>query len=53
VDGVVTPEKLWPWPMQDRIKTATAASMWETADVMADLRTIFSAVPAQCLNGTP
>lgn len=53
VDGVVTTEKLWPWPMQDRIKKATAASLWETADVMADLRTIFSPVPAQCLNETP
>ena len=48
VDGVVTDEPLWPWPMQDRIERATRRSLWETADIEADLATIFAPVPDRC-----
>jgi hypothetical protein len=35
VDGVVTNDNLWPWPMDDRIWNETGdASLWQNANPM-------------------
>lgn len=48
VDGVLSAEPLWPWPMQDRIAAATQRSPWPDADVTAEFETAFGAPPAEC-----
>jgi hypothetical protein len=48
VDGFLTQQPLWPWPMNARILAATRASGWGEADVTADIETIFGKIPAQC-----
>jgi len=49
VNGVLTEEPLWPWPMQDRIKAATERSLWDTADVRAEIEAVFGPIPAECI----
>ena len=48
VDGVLTSEPLWPWPMQDRIAAATERSLWDTADVNAEIEAVFGPIPGEC-----
>ncbi len=48
VDGVLTNEPLWPWPMQGRIEAATDRSLWDTADVNAEIEAVFGPVPEEC-----
>ena len=63
VGGVKTTTKLWPWPMNDRIKAATAAAGTYTGpcvgctggraersqtDVQADIESILGTVPSEC-----
>jgi hypothetical protein len=64
VDGVTGPTPLWPWPMNDRIKSATAAAGRYTGpctancvggraartptDVTADLETLLGPIPTSC-----
>ncbi len=63
VDGVQTNEQLWPWPMNDRIKEATArAGAYEgpcpscvggravrkATDVTADIEELLGPIPASC-----
>ena len=48
VDGVLTSEPLWPWPMQDRIAAATERSLWDTADVNAEIEAVFGPIPEEC-----
>lgn len=66
VNGVVTTTPLWPWPMRDRIKAATAAagayggpcvgcptvrSSRVQTDMQADIETLLGAIPSQCIGG--
>jgi hypothetical protein len=63
VNGQVTTEPLWPWPMNERIKAATAMAgsysgpcptcvggrLARTAtDVTAEVETLLGAIPSQC-----
>src|SRR5262245_12815175 len=63
VNGQVTTEPLWPWPMNDRIKAATATAGRYTGpcpgcvggrairtatDVTADIQALLGSIPAQC-----
>lgn len=49
VDGIKTDEPLWPWPMQERIKAATERSLFDTADVRAEIEAVFGAIPEECI----
>ena len=51
IDGRETSLPLWPWPMQDRIRTATERSSWPTADVMREITDLFGAPPPECVEG--
>jgi hypothetical protein len=63
VNGVVTTEPLWPWPMNDRIKAATASAGRYTGpcpgcvggrfvrtatDVTAEIQALLGPIPPQC-----
>jgi hypothetical protein len=48
VDGKLTNEPLWPWPMDARILAATRKSQWGEANVTADVEAIFGKIPPQC-----
>jgi len=62
-NGTLTSTPLWPWPMNDRIKAATASAgpyagpcptcvggrrSRLATDVTADIEAMFGAIPAQC-----
>jgi len=63
-NGTLTATNLWPWPMNDRIKAATAGAGAHTGpcsincvggrlartevDVTADIEAMFGAIPADC-----
>jgi len=49
VDGIKTDEPLWPWPMQERIKAATERSLFDTADVRAEIEAVFGPIPEECI----
>jgi hypothetical protein len=66
VNGVRTTQPLWPWPMNDRIKAATASAGPNTApcatcsggrpthtatDVTAEVEAMLGAIPSQCRSG--
>jgi hypothetical protein len=67
INGVRTNEPLWPWPMNDRIKQATAMAgrysgpcpgcsggfrVARTAtDVTAEVQALLGTIPSQCLSG--
>jgi hypothetical protein len=68
VNGVITTSPLWPWPMNDRIKAATASAgaysgpcpgcvggrkMRTATDVTADVEALIGAIPSQCRSGSP
>jgi hypothetical protein len=48
VDGVLTDEPLWPWPMNQRIVDAMILSGREPVDVTATIEQIFGPIPAEC-----
>lgn len=48
VDGQLTSEPLWPWPMNARILAATERSLWGAADVTAEIEELFGKIPAEC-----
>ena len=47
-DGTRTTTPLWPWPMNQRIKDATARSGRAAVDVDATISDLFGPVPAPC-----
>jgi hypothetical protein len=53
VDGRETPLPLWPWPMNDRILTATERSSWPTAHVMSEIAANFGPPPPECTAPIP
>jgi hypothetical protein len=49
INGVRQSTPLWPWPMNDRIKSALAkAGYADQVDVTATMESIFGTIPAQC-----
>jgi hypothetical protein len=48
VDGVLTNQPLWPWPMNKRIIEATASSGRKPVNVTATIEEIFGPIPSQC-----
>jgi hypothetical protein len=48
VDGVLTEEPLWPWPMNQRIVDAMILSGIEPVDVTATIEQMFGPIPAEC-----
>jgi hypothetical protein len=48
VDGVLTNQPLWPWPMNKRIIEATALSGRKPVNVTATIEEIFGPIPSQC-----
>jgi hypothetical protein len=48
VNRTLTTTPLWPWPMNDRIKTGLLQSGRAPVDVTATVEAIFGAVPARC-----
>lgn len=48
VDGVLTQEPLWPWPMNERIRLATRYARGRATDVDAEVRGLFGPIPAAC-----
>ena len=48
VDGVLTDEPLWPWPMNQRIIDAMIDAGRTPVDVTAEVETMFGAIPAEC-----
>jgi parallel beta-helix repeat protein len=53
VNGTLTSEPLWPWPMNQRIMDALTASGRTPVDITATMETLFGAIPAQCRTGAP
>lgn len=48
VDGVLTANPLWPWPMNQRIIDARATAGRPSVDVTATVESIFGTIPAAC-----
>ena len=48
VDGVLTNQPLWPWPMDWRIREAMGLSGRAPVDVTKTIESIFGPIPAQC-----
>lgn len=49
VDGILTNEPLWPWPMNQRIIDATTTlNAARVSDVTDDIETAFGAIPDVC-----
>jgi hypothetical protein len=44
VDGVLTDEALWPWPMADRIEKELGI------DIMQELEDLFGPIPRSCFS---
>jgi hypothetical protein len=54
VDGKLTDQPLWPWPMNDRIKAARAQSGFAPVDVTVEVEQALGPIPAACkTGGTP
>jgi hypothetical protein len=51
-NGNLTSQKLWPWPMNQRIKNALVQSGRTSVDVTATIQNIFGTIPAACLAGS-
>lgn len=51
VRGQLTNEPLWPWPMNQRIKDARAASGSPAVDVTQTIETLLGPLPASCRSG--
>ncbi len=48
VDGVLTSEALWPWPMNQRIIDAMKRSGRDPVDVTSTIESMFGAIPDEC-----
>jgi hypothetical protein len=48
-DGGLTTQPLWPWPMNERIKSALALSGRAQVDVTALVQSLFGAIPGACM----
>jgi len=48
VDGTLTSEPLWPWPMNQRIIDAMTDAGVTPVDVTATIESIFGTIPAEC-----
>jgi hypothetical protein len=48
VNGQLTNEPLWPWPMNQRIKDAMVQSGRPPVDVQAEIERLLGPIPAQC-----
>jgi len=51
VDGKLTNEPLWPWPMNQRILDATKQAGREPVDVTATIEELFGEIPRECGSG--
>jgi hypothetical protein len=51
--GQLTNSPLWPWPMNQRIKEARAASGAPAVDVTADVERILGPIPQNCRTSGP
>jgi hypothetical protein len=47
-DGNLTTKRLWPWPMNQRIKDAMVQSGRASVDVTATIQKLFGTIPAAC-----
>ena len=47
-NGALTTTPLWPWPMDERITAARAASGYPAVHVTADIEKLLGPIPAQC-----
>jgi hypothetical protein len=48
VNSVLTLEKLWPWPMNERIKTAMLQAGRNVVDVTRTMEVLFGPIPDSC-----
>lgn len=48
VDGIETTTPLWPWRMNERIRTATLAATGIETNVDATMQSLFGAYPSEC-----
>jgi hypothetical protein len=48
VNGVLTNEKLWPWPMNERIKNAMIQSGRTPVDVTLTVEALLGSIPSKC-----
>jgi hypothetical protein len=48
VDGMLTKEKLWPWPMNERIKNAMMQAGRTVVDVTQTMEVFFGPIPDSC-----
>ena len=53
VDGVLTSDPLWPWPMNQRILEATVQSGRQPVDVTATIEKYLGAIPKGCRAAPP
>ena len=49
INSVLTNEKLWPWPMNERIKAARVQSGRAEVDVTATVKALFGDIPTDCI----
>jgi hypothetical protein len=50
VDGLLTREPLWPWPMNQRIIAAMRQSGRSPVDVTATVEAMIGAIPTECMS---
>ncbi|WP_447979330.1 hypothetical protein [Candidatus Nitrospira bockiana] len=53
VNGTLTNEPLWPWPMNQRIMDAMASAGKQPVDVTGTIEQMFGLIPSQCRQGSP
>jgi hypothetical protein len=51
VDGVLTNQPLWPWPMNQRIIDAMTSAGRTPEDITAKMEQLFGTIPAECKSG--
>lgn len=51
VQGTLTTQPLWPWPMNARITEALRRAGRSVVDVTATMEALFGAIPAKCRDG--
>src|SRR5262249_21736322 len=53
VNGVLTDEPLWPWPMNQRIKDALVQSRRAPVDITQTMEELLGPIPQACTTGAP
>jgi hypothetical protein len=53
INGQLTNEPLWPWPMNQRIKDALLQSGRAQVDVTQTIEAMFGPIPVECTTGSP